>query len=167
MMNKIAAAAIAGTLAVAAMGAGALPAAAQNAQDDGGRWYNPNQGGPNQGGRPGNNDGRWNNPNRGPGNFGAGALFGFGLGTAFGQPGWWGNPYPPQGYRPPPRPPVAYYPRPPMPSYPPAYPRPPVYGSGWSAHVAWCQARYRTYNPATNTYFIRIGVPAVCNSPYA
>ncbi len=27
-------------------------------------------------------------------------------------------------------------------------------------------ARYRTYNPGTNTFFIRKGVPAVCVSPY-
>jgi hypothetical protein len=36
-----------------------------------------------------------------------------------------------------------------------------------SAHVDWCLWRYRTYNPATNTFFIRRGVPAVCVSPYS
>jgi hypothetical protein len=40
-----------------------------------------------------------------------------------------------------------------------------TYGGG-SAHVQWCLNRYRTYNPATNTYFIRVGVPAVCHSPF-
>ena len=40
----------------------------------------------------------------------------------------------------------------------------PYYGS--TAHIAWCLAHYKTYNPATNTFFIRRGVPAVCVSPY-
>ncbi len=44
----------------------------------------------------------------------------------------------------------------------------PYYGSGYGAdsHVEWCMDRYRTYNPATNTYFIRRGVQAVCHSPF-
>ncbi len=33
-------------------------------------------------------------------------------------------------------------------------------------HVAWCVAHYKTYNPATNLFFIRRGVQAVCVSPY-
>ena len=33
-------------------------------------------------------------------------------------------------------------------------------------HVQWCLSRYRTYNPATNIFFIKKGVPAVCQSPY-
>ena len=36
-----------------------------------------------------------------------------------------------------------------------------------SRHVAWCLAHYRTYNPTTNTFFIRRGVAAVCVSPYS
>ena len=40
----------------------------------------------------------------------------------------------------------------------------PYYGS--DAHIAWCLAHYKTYNPATNTFFIGRGVPAVCVSPY-
>jgi hypothetical protein len=40
------------------------------------------------------------------------------------------------------------------------------YYSGPQSHVAWCESRYRTYNPATDTYFVRPGVPAVCHSPY-
>jgi hypothetical protein len=48
----------------------------------------------------------------------------------------------------------------------PAYPAYPAYGYG-NAHVQWCLSRYRTYNPATNTYFIRKGVPAACVSPYS
>jgi hypothetical protein len=39
--------------------------------------------------------------------------------------------------------------------------------AGPQSHVAWCDWRYQTYNPATNTYFIRPGVPAACHSPYA
>lgn len=52
-------------------------------------------------------------------------------------------------------------------SYPPP-PPPRYYGyyRGYSPHVAWCLSHYRTYNPATNTYFARRGVPAVCYSPY-
>jgi hypothetical protein len=41
-------------------------------------------------------------------------------------------------------------------------------GGGYtSAHVEWCLSRYRTYNPATNTYFRKPGIPAVCYSPYS
>ena len=50
------------------------------------------------------------------------------------------------------------------------YPPPPRYYGGYyrgsSPHVAWCANHYRTYNPATNTYFAKPGVPAVCYSPY-
>lgn len=37
---------------------------------------------------------------------------------------------------------------------------------GVSPHVQWCLSRYRTYNPATNLFFIKKGVPAVCVSPF-
>jgi len=46
------------------------------------------------------------------------------------------------------------------------------YDSQWhtyyrsNPHVEWCLARYKTYNPTTNTFFIRRGVRAVCVSPY-
>ncbi len=150
MFRKIAAAALAGTLAIAAIGL-STPAAAQ------GRSQSANRG----------------NDNRNGLDFGVGALFGFGLGAALGQPYYgqpyygWGNPYP--NYRPPypayrpPQPPVAFYS--PYPVYP-GYPPRPVFSGNWSAHVAWCEARYRSYTAATNTYNIRIGVPAVCRSPY-
>lgn len=41
------------------------------------------------------------------------------------------------------------------------------HGGGWGSngHVAWCSQRYRTYNPATDTYFARRGVAARCVSP--
>jgi BA14K-like protein len=55
---------------------------------------------------------------------------------------------------------------PPPPPYPYPYPAyGPDYGYG-SPHVQWCLSHYRTYNPQTNTYFVRVGVPAVCISPY-
>jgi hypothetical protein len=38
---------------------------------------------------------------------------------------------------------------------------------GVSPHVQWCLNRYRTYNPATNLFFIKKGVPAVCVSPFS
>lgn len=34
-----------------------------------------------------------------------------------------------------------------------------------AAHIQWC-SRYRTYDPATDTYFPQIGVRARCNSPF-
>jgi hypothetical protein len=42
----------------------------------------------------------------------------------------------------------------------------PVY-AGLSPHQLWCLRNHpRTYNPATNTFYIRPGVVAVCISPY-
>ena len=38
---------------------------------------------------------------------------------------------------------------------------------GSSAHVEWCLNRYRTYDPATDTYSPRVGERAYCNSPYS
>jgi hypothetical protein len=35
-----------------------------------------------------------------------------------------------------------------------------------TAHVQWCMNRYRTYNPATNLFYARVGVQAHCRSPY-
>ncbi len=43
----------------------------------------------------------------------------------------------------------------------PHYPR--VYVS---RHVRWCAENYRTYNPATDTFHPKIGVTAVCVSPW-
>ena len=42
----------------------------------------------------------------------------------------------------------------------------PGYG-GSSAHVQWCMNRYRTYDPATDTYIPRVGERAYCDSPYS
>lgn len=33
-------------------------------------------------------------------------------------------------------------------------------------HVQWCSARYRTYRVSDNTYVPRVGVRAICRSPY-
>jgi hypothetical protein len=33
-------------------------------------------------------------------------------------------------------------------------------------HVRWCEAHYRTYNPRTDTFFVRPGVPARCVAPF-
>lgn len=56
------------------------------------------------------------------------------------------------------------------PYYDPYYYAPPrrVYRTqGLSrAHVRWCEARYRTYQPWNNTYVPRRGVRAQCISPY-
>jgi hypothetical protein len=41
------------------------------------------------------------------------------------------------------------------------------HSSARSLHVQWCASHYKTYNPYTNTFFIKKGVPAVCVSPYS
>lgn len=33
-------------------------------------------------------------------------------------------------------------------------------------HVEWCLTNYRTYNPYTDTYHPKVGVTAVCVSPW-
>lgn len=43
----------------------------------------------------------------------------------------------------------------------------PVY-AGYTPHQLWCLKHYpNTYNPRTNTYYVRKGVLAVCVSPYS
>jgi hypothetical protein len=37
---------------------------------------------------------------------------------------------------------------------------------GPRSHVAWCEWRYRTYNPATDMFYARPGVQEYCRSPY-
>jgi hypothetical protein len=40
--------------------------------------------------------------------------------------------------------------------------------AGLSPHQLWCLRAYpNTYNPATNLFYVRPGVPAVCVSPYS
>lgn len=77
-------------------------------------------------------------------------FFNFGFGPGFG-PGWgpgWGPGYHPGPFYQP----YYYHARPRM--------------HRVSAHVRWCLNHYRTYNPATNLYFKKKGVPAVCHSPF-
>lgn len=55
--------------------------------------------------------------------------------------------------------------------YYPLYPDdqyyPPYAGDGgYQAHVRWCETHYRTYNPGTDTFFVRRGVPARCIAPF-
>lgn len=38
--------------------------------------------------------------------------------------------------------------------------------SGDSAHVAWCDGRYKTYDWQTDTYMSNSGYRKYCNSPY-
>jgi hypothetical protein len=84
--------------------------------------------------------------------FVAGGVLGFGLGYGLAPRRQYA--YPPTYY---PAYPRAYYPRPYAPNR--------LYRAR-SQHVQWCSWRYRTYNPATDTFFIRRGVPAYCVSPY-
>jgi hypothetical protein len=38
---------------------------------------------------------------------------------------------------------------------------------GYSAHVNWCNDRYRTYRSSDNTYMSSAGYRKECNSPYS
>ena len=40
------------------------------------------------------------------------------------------------------------------------------YGYRGDDHVRWCLDHYRTYNPRTDTFYIRAGVPARCVAPF-
>ena len=62
----------------------------------------------------------------------------------------------------PPPPPVVYARPPVYVANPPVYAAPPQV----PARVAWCQARYRTYNPYNNTWVDNYGQLRVCVSPY-
>lgn len=49
--------------------------------------------------------------------------------------------------------------------------RGPYYGYRYSSggprsHVAWCEWRYKTYDPATDMFYARPGVRQYCRSPY-
>jgi hypothetical protein len=51
----------------------------------------------------------------------------------------------------------------------PAYPayQYPAYGNGnWNAHVAYCSARFHSYNPSTNLYLTYHNGWQPCHSPY-
>jgi len=101
-----------------------------------------------------NNNNNWQGVGAG---LAAGAALGLGAGLLLNRPP---PPPPPPVYYAPPRPPVVYYPA-------PAYPPPPVYNRGWTeAHIEWCLDRYRSYNPATNTFTGYDGYQHVCRGPY-
>ena len=41
------------------------------------------------------------------------------------------------------------------------------YGYGGPrSHTAWCEWRYKTYNPATDQFYAKPGVLAYCHAPY-
>jgi hypothetical protein len=150
-MRKLVAAALAGLVA-----AGSI-AAAPAANAGGPPKYGYGQGYA-QGYAKGYRKGNGNN-GFGPG-FATGAVLGLGLGVIATTP----RPAPYYGptyyYEPPPPPPRVYYAPPPPP--PPVY-----YNPAWTeAHVEWCISRYRSYNPATNTFIGYDGYQYECVGPY-
>lgn len=152
-MNRIATALLAALVGAAPLLATATSASADNRYKNGKRSYHQNY----------NNNARYNNtPNwTGVGaGLAAGAALGLGAGLLINRP-----PPPRVYYAPPPPPPVVYYPAP-QAYYPP--PPPPVYYErGWTeAHIEWCLDRYRSYNPATNTFIGYDGYQHVCRGPY-
>jgi hypothetical protein len=92
--------------------------------------------------------------------FAAGAALGLGAGLLIARP----PPPPPVYYAAPP----VYYPAPSPVVYYPTPPPPRVYyGRGWTeAHIEWCINRYRSYNPATNTFTGYDGLQHECVGPY-
>ncbi|KAB2869809.1 MAG: BA14K family protein [Bauldia sp.] len=157
-MSKLVAAALSGLIAAAAMTAAPAVATAD--------WrgppkygYGPGYGqgygqGYRQGYRKGGGNAGW-----GPG-FATGAILGLGLGVIattprpapYYAPGYYAPDYytpQPYYYTPPPPPPPVYYPR-----------------SWTEAHVEWCITRYRSYNPATNTFTGYDGYQHECVGPY-
>lgn len=91
--------------------------------------------------------------------FVAGAALGVGAGLLINRPP------PPRVYYAPAPPPVVYYPAPAY--YPPPPPPPVYYDRSWTeAHIEWCLDRYRSYNPATNTFTGYDGFQHECRGPY-
>ena len=159
-MNKLATAALA-----AVIGAAPILATATSASADSRQSY--------RNGKPVHsrqhyNNGHNNNWNNGNNNWqgvgvglAAGAALGLGAGLLINRP-----PPPPVYYAPAP-PPVVYY-RAPAPVYYAPPPPPPVYyDQSWTeAHIEWCLDRYRSYNPATNTFMGYDGYAHECRGPY-
>lgn len=103
-----------------------------------------------------------NNPNWA--GVGAGFVAGAAVGVSAGL--LMNRPPPPRVYYAPPPPPVIYYPAPAPVYYPPPPPRV-YYDRGWTeAHIEWCLDRYRSYNPATNTFTGYDGFQHECRGPY-
>ena len=150
-MNRIATALLAAVVGAAPILATATTASADNRPSyrNGKRVYAPH-----------NNYNNNNNPNwAGVGaGFVAGAAVGVGAGLLINRPP------PPVYYAPPPR--VVYYPAP-APAYYPPPPPPVYYDRSWTeAHIEWCLDRYRSYNPATNTFIGYDGFQHECRGPY-
>jgi BA14K-like protein len=162
-MSRLATAALAALFGFAAISTSTTTASAD--------WKGPPQGYHNQS----HGNGGWK-PGPGVG-FAAGALVGLGVGAIVATPRPYYPPvrpyYPPvRAYYPPVR--AYYYPPPPV-YYPPPpvvyrAPPPPVYyypATAWNqAHVDWCNATYRSYNPATDAFIGYDGYPHRCVAPY-
>jgi hypothetical protein len=148
IMNRIATALLAAVIGATPILATATSAFADNrpSYKNGKRVYNQNY----------NTTPNWAGVGAG---FAAGAALGVGAGLLINRP-----PPPPRAYYAPP--PVVYYPAP-APAYYPPPPPPAYYDRGWTeAHIEWCLDRYRSYNPATNTFTGYDGYQHVCRGPY-
>jgi len=149
-MNKLATAALAFIVGVAPILATAGSAAAESrpSYKNGKRVYHHTY----------NDNNNWQGVGAG---LAAGAALGLGAGLLINR-----RPPPPPVYYAPPPPPVVYYPAPPPAYYPPP-PRPVYYDRAWTeAHIEWCLDRYRSYNPATNTFTGYDGYQRECRGPY-
>ena len=149
-MNKFATAMLAAVIGAAPILATATAASADNRPSyrNGKRVYSQHQ----------NNNPNW-----------AGVGAGFVAGAAVGVAGGLliNRPPPPRVYYAPAPPPVVYYPAPAPAYYPPPPPPPVYYDRGWTeAHIEWCIDRYRSYNPATNTFIGYDGYYHECRGPY-
>lgn len=163
-MNKLIALATAGAVALAVLAAGVAPSqAAQNYkkwQQNGGNWQGPSQ---NQGPQKKWANNNWPKQGQGPN-----------WNNWQQNNNWWKH------HKKPPYPHYPYYPNYYNNGIPfvfglalgatlaqPYYDDGPGYAT-LSAHQRWCFDHYpNTYNPRTNTYYIRAGVIAVCYSPFS
>lgn len=147
-MNRIATALIAAIVGASPILATAGAAEARQSYKNGKPVYTRNNG----------NGTNWQGVGAG---LAAGAALGLGAGLLINRP-----PPPPPVYYAPPRPPVVYYPAPARAYYPPP-PPPAYYDRRWTeAHIEWCLSRYRSYNPATNTFTGYDGYQHECRGPY-
>jgi hypothetical protein len=172
IMQKFRAAAVAGLIGIA--GIAFAPASFAGPKGAGGppvAKYGYNSGykkGYGQGYGKGWNQGYNKGSSKGGGNWGngfaTGAILGLGVGVIAASPKPYYAPPPPRVYYAPP--PVIYAPPPPV-VYAPPPPPPVYYGRAWTeAHVEWCITRYRSYNPATNTFVGYDGYVHQCVGPY-
>lgn len=135
---------------------GAVPPGGRQGANPGGRGPNTGGRGPNVGG-PGGRRGGMSGGDAAAIGLGAAIIGGILAGAAQGQQ----QPPPPPpdyGYGPPP--PGGYG----MPPPPRGYRMPPPHV--WDAHVRWCMGRYRSYNPADNSFQPYNAPRQPCISPY-